>query len=183
VTTDGGTARFLAGGEVPIPVAQALGQTTVMWKEFGVRLEVQPTRLADGRINMSVKPEVSSLDFANGLKQANFNIPAVRTRRADTQVVLAPDEILMLGGLMDAEQSRAYQQLPGLGDLPIIGELLKSRKFQDQQTELAILVHPHMIAPDGQPHYPGKLPETQKEMTDSLPQPAPTPTPAPTETK
>jgi pilus assembly protein CpaC len=175
VTTDGGTAKFLAGGEVPIPIAQGLGQTTVMWKEFGVRLEVQPSRLSDGRISMAVKPEVSSLDFANGLKQASFNVPAVKTRRAETQVVLAPDEILMLGGLMDAEQSRSYQQLPGLGDLPIIGELLKSRKFQDSQTELAILVHPRLVAPDVQPHLPGKLPETQKEMNDALPQATPAP--------
>jgi pilus assembly protein CpaC len=177
VTTDGGTAKFLAGGEVPIPIQSGLGQTTIMWKEFGVRLEVQPSRLSDGRISMSVKPEVSSLDFANGLKQASFNVPAVKTRRAETQVVLAPDEVLMLGGLMDAEQTKSYTQLPGIGDLPILGELFKSRRFQDNQTELAILVRPKLIAPDAQENLPGKLPDTAKEQRDALPKVDATPAP------
>lgn len=176
VTTDGGKASFLAGGEVPIPIQQALGQTTIMWKEFGVRLEVAPTRLPDGRIRMAVKPEVSSLDFADGLKQSSFTVPAIKTRRADTQVILAPDETLMLGGLMDADQSRAYDLLPGIGQIPILGELFKSRQFQDNQTELAILVRPHLVTPAPKPSLPGDLPAVNSEMQKVL---APSPAPAP----
>jgi pilus assembly protein CpaC len=164
VTTDGGTAHFLAGGEIPIPIQQALGQTTIMWKEFGVRLEVQPTLLGDGRVSLAVKPEVSSLDFANGLKQGSFTVPALRTRRADTQVVLGTSETLMLGGLMNAEQNRGYDMLPGLGDVPILGELFKSRSFQDNQSELAIMVTPRLLGPTATRELPGRLPAVGQEL-------------------
>ena len=168
VTSDGGTAKFLAGGEVPIPVAQGLGQTSIQWKEFGVRLEAQPTITNDGRVALTVKPEVSSLDFANGLKQQSFTVPAIRTRRAETQVVLAPSETLMLGGLMSNEHSRGWEQLPGLGDIPILGELFKSRRFQDQQTELAILVTPRLISPDAREKAPNRLPGVKKELDQEM---------------
>ncbi len=168
VTSDGGTAKFLAGGEIPIPIAQGLGQTSIQWKEFGVRLEAQPTITADGRIALTVKPEVSSLDFANGLKQQSFNVPALRTRRAETQVVLAPRETLMLGGLMNNEHARGWEQLPGLGDIPILGELFKSRRFQDQQTELAILVTPRLISPEASDKPSGRLPAVKKELEQEM---------------
>ena len=130
VTSSGGTASFLAGGEIPIPVPQGLGQTTITWKEFGVRLEVTPTVADGGKIDLAVKPEVSSLDFSNGVKQDNITIPAIRTRRADTRVNLGAGQTLMLGGLLDSESDHALTLLPGLGDLPVIGELLRSRAFQ-----------------------------------------------------
>lgn len=168
VTADGGTAKFLAGGEVPIPVAQGLGQTSIQWKEFGVRLEAQPTITNDGRVALTVKPEVSSLDFANGLKQQSFNVPAIRSRRAETQVVLAPRETLMLGGLMNNEHSRGWEQIPGLGDIPILGELFKSRRFQDQQSELAILVTPRLISPDHSDKPSGRLPAVKKELEQEM---------------
>lgn len=168
VTSDGGTAKFLAGGEVPIPVAQGLGQTSIQWKEFGVRLEAQPTITADGRVALAVKPEVSSLDFANGLKQQSFNVPALRSRRAETQVVLAPRETLLLGGLMNNEHARGWEQIPGLGDIPVLGELFKSRRFQDQQTELAILVTPRLISPDATEKTPNRLPAVKKELEQEM---------------
>jgi pilus assembly protein CpaC len=167
VTTDGGTAHFLAGGEIPIPIQQALGQTTIMWKEFGVRLEVQPSLLGDGRVALTVKPEVSSLDFTNGLKQGSFTVPALRTRRADTQVVLGASETLMLGGLMNAEQSRGYDMLPGLGDVPVLGELFKSRSFQDNQSELAIMVTPRLLGPSASRELPGRLPAVGHELEET----------------
>lgn len=168
VTSDGGTARFLAGGEVPIPVQQGLGQTSITWKEFGVKLECQPTITPDGRVAMTIKPEVSSLDFANGLKQAAFNVPALRSRRAETQVVLGQRETLMLGGLMSNENNHGWEQLPGLGDIPILGELFKSRRFQDAQTELAILVTPRLIAPTSTPEAPGRLPAVKKQLEQEI---------------
>jgi pilus assembly protein CpaC len=162
VTSNGGTAKFLAGGEIPVPVPQALGQTTIVWKEFGVRLEVQPAMTADGRIALAVKPEVSSLDFANGVKQQSITIPAIRTRRADTQVTLAPGETLMLGGLLGNERNRDYDQLPFLGDLPVLGELFKSRRFLDNETELAIMVTPRLTAPNAPTK--GVLDDVRREL-------------------
>lgn len=168
VTTDGGTARFLAGGEIPIPIQQALGQTTITWKEFGVRLEIQPTLGAGGRITLAVKPEVSSLDFVSGVKLNNFTIPALKTRRAETTVQLAPQETLMLGGLIDNERNHNWNQLPFLGDIPLLGELFKDRAFQDNQTELAILVTPRLVAPDVTTTAPGRLPAVQQDLTREM---------------
>jgi pilus assembly protein CpaC len=164
-TIDGGTAKFLAGGEIPIPVSQALGVTTIAWKEFGVRLEVTPTITTDGRIAMSCKPEVSSLDYANGLKQASFTIPSLKTRKADTQVVLAANETLMIGGLMNNEDNKTWDQIPGIGDIPIIGELIKSRRFQNNQTELAIFVTPRLVTADNDSTPSTNLDKVQKDMS------------------
>jgi pilus assembly protein CpaC len=163
VAMDGGTAKFLAGGEIPIPVQQALGQTTILWKEFGVRLEIKPIVQPSGRIQLAVAPEVSSLDFANGLKQATFTIPALKTRRAETQVMLAANETLVLGGLMNRESNRNWEMIPGLGDLPVIGELFKSRRFQESETELAILVTPRLVKSEVGQAPPGKLPALKRE--------------------
>lgn len=164
VTVDGGTAKFLAGGEIPIPIQQALGTTTILWREFGVKLEIQPTLVDDGRIALSIKPEVSSLDFSSGIRVADFSIPALKTRRTETQVLLGPQETLMLGGLLSNEQVRGYDMIPGLGDVPILGELFRSRRFQDNQTELAILVTPRLIAPEAAMRLPGQLEDTYESL-------------------
>lgn len=164
VTVDGGTAKFLAGGEIPIPIPQALGVTTIAWKEFGVRLEIQPTINPNGSITLVVKPEVSSLDYANGLKLATITIPSIKTRRIETVVSLYPRETLMLGGLMSAEQNRSWDGLPGLADIPIIGELFRSRRFSDNETELAILVTPRMVSRSDPTTLPGRLPEVQRDL-------------------
>jgi pilus assembly protein CpaC len=163
VTTDGGTAKFLAGGEIPIPIQQALGQTTITWKEFGVRLEIQPTIGPGGRITLAVRPEVSSLDFTSGVKLNSFAIPALKTRRAETTVMLNPQETLMLGGLLNNEQNRNWDQIPFLGDIPILGELFKDRAFLNNQTELAILVTPRLVTPEATPTLPGRLPQVRDE--------------------
>jgi pilus assembly protein CpaC len=164
VTTDGGTAKFLAGGEIPIPISQALGQTTITWKEFGVRLEIQPTLGAGNRITLAVRPEVSSLDFVGGVKLNNFVVPALKSRRAETTVILGAEETLMLGGLVNTEHARNWDQLPFIGDIPILGELFKNRAFQDSQTELAILVTPRLVTPDAQTRLPGRLPQVNDEL-------------------
>lgn len=168
VTTDGGTAKFLAGGEIPIPIQQALGQTTITWKEFGVRLDIQPTLSAGNRITLAVKPEVSSLDFVSGVKLNTFTVPALKTRRAETTVVLGAQETLMLGGLINNEHSRNWDQIPFIGDIPIIGELVRNRAFQESQTELAILVTPRLVVPDDQPRLPGRLPAVRDELSRQM---------------
>ena len=164
VTIDGGTAKFLAGGEVPIPIQQALGVTTVAWKEFGVRLEVNPSLGRDGTIALGVKPEVSSLDYDAGLKQANFTIPAIKTRRAETVVALASGETLMLGGLINASQARGWDGLPFIADVPVIGELFRSRRWLDDQSELAIMVTPRVISPGTPSRLPGHLGEVERDL-------------------
>ncbi|MFP5502927.1 MAG: type II and III secretion system protein family protein, partial [Candidatus Sericytochromatia bacterium] len=169
VTTDGGTATFLAGGEIPIPIQQALGTTTIQWKEFGVRLAVAPQITAAGRISMKVAPEVSSLDYANGLKSATFNIPSIKTRRAETSVVLAPQETLMLGGLLNNEEHRSWAGLPGLADIPVLGHLFRSREWLDNQTELAIFVSPRMITATAGVQLPTEnLQKTHQELRQEL---------------
>ena len=168
VANSGATARFLAGGEIPIPVQQALGMTTILWKEYGIRLETEPTLLEDGRIQLKLKPEVSSLDFTNGITINNFRVPALRTRKAETEVRLAPNESLALGGLISSEEAHNVTKLPGLGDIPILGELFKSHSFLNGDTELMIIVTPQMVRAS-QTEVPG-LRRHSDEFRQMLPQ-------------
>lgn len=146
VARSGATAKFLAGGEIPIPVVQSLGTTTVLWKEFGVRLETQPTILPNGQIQMKVMPEVSSLDPTNGIELNGFRVPAIKSRKAETEVRLNQGESLVLGGLIANDEARSVQKLPIFGDIPILGELFKSHQFQGGETELLIAVTPRMVS-------------------------------------
>jgi pilus assembly protein CpaC len=145
VANSGAQAKFLAGGEIPIPVQQALGMTTILWKEYGIRLETEPTLLDDGKIQLKLKPEVSSLDFNNGVTINNFKVPALRTRKAETEVRLAPSESLALGGLLSNEDAHNVTKLPLIGDIPILGELFKSHQFLNGETELLIIVTPQLV--------------------------------------
>lgn len=147
VAQSGADAKFLAGGEIPIPVVQSLGTTTVLWKEYGVKLETRPTAMANGDIVMLIKPEVSSLDFTNAIDLNGYRIPAIKTRKAETQVRLRDGQSLILGGLMASDQAEAVMKLPILGDIPILGELFKSHQFQNGETELLIAVTPRVVEP------------------------------------
>lgn len=141
----GGKASFLVGGQVPIPEAQQFGTVTISWRDYGVKLDVEPTVEADGRIDLKVKPEVSSLDFTNGIRVNSFLIPALTTRRAQTEVLLSSGQGVVIGGLLQNQQSTDIEKLPLLGDIPIIGELFRSTKFQQDQTDLTIMVTPHLV--------------------------------------
>lgn len=147
VAANGGKASFLVGGEIPIPVSQQLGQVTITWKDYGVKLNVAPTARSDGRIAMRVAPEVSALDYTNAIKINGFLIPALTTRSAETDVILAPGEGLAIGGLLHNSEAQNVEKLPLLGDIPILGNLFKSTQFQKQETELTILVSPRLIRP------------------------------------
>lgn len=147
VAANGGKASFLVGGEIPIPVSQQLGQVTITWKDYGVKLNVAPTARSDGRIAMRVAPEVSALDYTNAIKINGFLIPALTTRSAETDVILAPGEGLAIGGLLHNSEAQNVEKLPLLGDIPILGNLFKSTQFQKQETELTILVSPRLISP------------------------------------
>jgi pilus assembly protein CpaC len=150
----GTTATFLAGGEIPIPIAQGLGSTSVQYKQFGVSISFTPTVLATGHINMKVSPEVSTLDTANSVQfassgTATSTIPALTTRRAETTVDLASGQSFAVAGLIQNNNNNVIQKLPGVGDLPVVGALFRSSQFQRNQTELVIIVTPYVVRPTG----------------------------------
>lgn len=144
----GETATFLAGGEFPFPVLQGQSQAvTIQFKEFGIRLAFTPTITNSGGIRMEVAPEVSSLDFGNGLQVSGFLIPALLTRRAQTVVELEEGQTFAIAGLMDHSITSSVSKVPLLGDLPILGALFRSENVRQNQTELLVLVTPHFVRP------------------------------------
>jgi pilus assembly protein CpaC len=143
----GETASFLAGGEIPIPVSQQLGQVTIEYKQYGVSLAFTPTVLADGRISMRVRPEVSQLSNAGSVTLNGFVVPGITTRRAETTVELGSGQAFMIGGLLNNGHNNSVDKAPGLGDLPIIGSLFRSNRFQRNETELVIVVTPYLVKP------------------------------------
>jgi pilus assembly protein CpaC len=149
IAYNGQEASFLAGGEVPIPVAQGganNGAIGVQYKEFGIRLSFTPT-IAGDVIRLKVRPEVSTLDFANGVTAGGIRIPALQTRRAETDVELRDGQSFAIAGLLDNISQETRQQIPLLGSLPIIGHLFKSRADSQQRTELMVLITPHLVRP------------------------------------
>lgn len=152
VALSGETASFLAGGEFPVPVVQNAGGNsnnsyTVEWKPFGVSLAFTPTVLADGVINMVVAPEVSSIDPSASIVINNLTIPGLQTRRAKTTVELRDGESFALAGLIRNDFQDTVRQFPILGSLPIIGTLFRSTGFQREETELVMIVTPHLVRP------------------------------------
>ena len=154
---NGREASFLAGGEFPFPVVQSgsgLNAVTITFKEFGVRLKFTPTILSDGTIRLKVAPEVSALDFANGLTVSGFAIPALSTRRAETEIELRDGQSFAIAGLIDSRTTENASKVPGLGNLPIIGYLFKSRSVNKTNTELLVMVTPKLVKPLA----PGQVP-------------------------
>ncbi|WP_156678349.1 type II and III secretion system protein family protein [Sphingomonas profundi] len=143
----GETASFLAGGEVPIPISQALGTVSVEYKQYGVSLAFTPTVLADGRISMRVRPEVSELSTAGAVTLNGFSIPGFTTRRAETTIELGSGQAFMIGGLLRNSHTNAIDKAPFLGDLPILGALFRSSSFRRNETELVIVVTPYLVKP------------------------------------
>lgn len=144
----GETGTFLAGGEIPIPIPQALGVTSIEYKQFGVSLAYTPTVLSDGRISLRVRPEVSQLDYANAITlNAGGRVPALTTRRAETTVELGSGQSFMIAGLMQNSHNNNYTKTPGVGDLPILGALFRSNSFQRNETELVIVITPYLVRP------------------------------------
>ena len=147
IAYNGQEASFLAGGEVPIPVVQGLtGNISVVYKEFGVRLNFTPT-IAGDVIRLKLRPEVSTLDFNNGIILSGFRIPALNTRRAETDVELRDGQSFAIAGLMNNISQADNQAIPLLSKLPIIGNLFKSRADRAEQTELIVIVTPHLVRP------------------------------------
>ena len=144
----GQTASFLAGGEFPIPVSQdKTGAITVAFKSFGVSLDFTPTVLADNRISLKVRPEVSEIDPSNSVVLNSIKIPALTVRRVETTVELSSGQSFALGGLLQSKTSDILSQFPGLGSLPILGKLFSSKNYQNNKTEIVVIVTPYIVQP------------------------------------
>jgi pilus assembly protein CpaC len=146
----GETASFLAGGEFPVPVGQDDDNSiTIQFKEFGVSLAFTPTVLNAGRISMRVRPEVSDLSEKGAIRLDSLVIPALSTRRAETTVELGSGQSFAIGGLISNSTRNNLDKVPGLGDLPVLGPLFRSTRFQRSESELVIIVTPYLVAPVG----------------------------------
>jgi len=143
----GETASFLAGGEFPIPVSQSLGAVTIEYKQYGVGLAFTPVVLGDGRISMRVRPEVSQLSDAGSVTLNGYVVPALTTRRAETTVELGSGQSFMIAGLLQNTANNSINKAPFLGDIPVLGALFRSTKFQKQETELVVIVTPYLVRP------------------------------------
>lgn len=143
----GETGTFLAGGEIPIPVSQGLGAVSVEYKQYGVSLSYTPTVLADGRISLRVRPEVSQLSSQGAVTINGTTIPALTTRRAETTVELGSGQSFMIAGLLSNTHNDSIDKAPGVGDLPILGALFRSNAFQRDETELVIVITPYLVKP------------------------------------
>ena len=177
ITQNGTEAMFLAGGEYPYPIAQGVsGAVTVEFKEFGVRLRFTPTIVGPGRIHLRVAPEVSALDFSNAVSISGFRVPALSTRRTETEVELRDGQTFAIAGLIDNSVTETMSKIPGLGDIPILGLLFKSRAYQKNQTELVVMITPHIVRSDS-PGVAPRLPDLVQPFLDppdeTLPPPPP----------
>jgi len=146
-TLSGETADFLAGGEYPIPISQGLGATAIEYKSYGVSLSYTPTVLANGRISLRVRPEVSELTSQGSVTLNGFSVPGLTMRRTETTVELGSGQSFMIAGLLSNNSQNAIQKLPGAGDLPILGSLFRSTSYRRGETELVIVVTPYLVKP------------------------------------
>ena len=150
ITLSGRSASFLAGGEYPIPVPQASGggtTITIEYKTFGVGLNFTPTVLGNGKISMMVNPEVSDLDFTRAVSLQGYIIPSVNTRRVSTVIELADGQSFAVAGLLKDDLREVVTKFPVLGDIPVLGALFRSSTYQKSETELVIIVTPHLVKP------------------------------------
>jgi len=162
IAVNGKEASFLAGGEFPFPIVQP-GQgftaVTIQFKEFGVKLRFKPVIMPNGNIHLNVTPEVSTLDFANALTISGFTVPALSTRRAETEFELQDGQSFVIAGLMDNRVTNIQNKIPGLGDLPIIGTFFRSKNVQKSDAELMVLCTVRKISPNVQTPPGPKNPE------------------------
>jgi len=181
VAESGKEASFLAGGEFPIPVAQGSGGNlaiSVIFKEFGIRLNFTPVVQGD-QVHLKVRPEVSTLDFGNAVILNGFRIPALTTRRTETELALTDGQTFAIAGLMNNTMNSTLQKIPGIGDIPILGYLFRSKAAQKNQTELVVMITPHILKP-GSAGVTSQTPRMAEPYLPPIPpdQAVPTPPPA-----
>jgi Flp pilus assembly secretin CpaC len=145
VTLPGKEANFLVGGSIPIPVSTGLGLVAIQYKDFGVKLQVTPSILGDGNIETVIAPEVSDLDFQDGVSLNGFVVPALKTSKLSTDVVTQAGESIVMGGLLRRMEQRFVDKIPLLGDLPVLGKLFRSTRYQTQQTDVVFVMTPEVL--------------------------------------
>ncbi|HET6178330.1 MAG TPA: type II and III secretion system protein family protein [Candidatus Sulfotelmatobacter sp.] len=153
IALNGKEASFLAGGQFPFPIVQpgaGFTAVTISFKEFGVRLQFTPVIMPNGNIHLKVAPEVSTLDFANALTISGFTVPALSTRKAETEFELQDGQSFVIAGLMDNRVTDIYNKIPGLGDIPILGNFFRSKSLQKSNSELMVLCTVKRISPSAQ---------------------------------
>jgi pilus assembly protein CpaC len=178
VAESGKEASFLAGGEFPIPVAQGSGANigvSVQFKEFGVRLNFVPT-VTDDRVHLKVRPEVSMLDFTNAVVLGGFRIPALSTRRTETELELRDGQTFAIAGLMNNTMTQTLSKVPGIGDIPILGYLFRSKAARKDQSELVVMITPQIL-PQGSSGVTTQLPRMQEPYLPRLQENQSIPTP------
>jgi pilus assembly protein CpaC len=193
-TVSGEKASFLAGGSFPYPLIEpglgGVNTITVVFRDYGVKVDFTPTVNLDGTINMKIIPEVSALDYSNAVVIAGYTLPAISTRRADTRVELHSGQSFVISGLLDNRTTDQMEKVPGIGDIPILGKLFQSKSINHSVSELAIIVTPTVIDPLGQdPNAPVPQPKMvipfinnpkfDKELAPKTPVPQPQPNPRP----
>lgn len=197
---DGRQASFLAGGQYPYPMVQGTsaggaGAVTIAFKEYGVRLNFIPTITPRNTIRIQVAPEVSTLDFSNAVTLSGFTVPAITTRRINTEVELADSQTFVLGGLLDNRETETFEKIPFIGDIPVLGKFFQSKSVNRTNTELIVLVTPELVqpipagAPTPELKYPAKflppnsnIPMHTPDAKTAETTPAPAPATIPVET-
>jgi pilus assembly protein CpaC len=162
IAVNGKEASFLAGGQFPFPIVQpgaGFTAVTISFKEFGVRLQFTPVIMPNGNIHLKVAPEVSTLDFANALTISGFTVPALSTRKAETEFELQDGQSFVIAGLMDNRVTDIYNKIPGLGDIPILGNFFKSKSLQKSNSELMVLCTVRRVSPSTEEPPPPKAPK------------------------
>ncbi len=153
IAVNGKKASFLAGGQFPFPIVQpgaGFTAVTIAFKEFGVKLDFTPVIMPNGNIHLTVAPEVSTLDFADALTISGFTVPALSTRKAETEFELRDGQSFVIAGLIDNRVTDIWNKVPGLGDIPILGTFFKSKSAQKSNSELMVLCTVHRISPDSE---------------------------------
>ena len=171
VAQSGKEASFLAGGEFPVPIAQGSGSAmaiTVQFKEFGIRLNFTPIVNGD-RVQLKVRPEVSTLDFGNAVVLNGFRIPALSTRRTETELELMDGQTFAIAGLLNNTMNSTLQKIPGIGDIPILGQLFRSKAAQKNRTELVVMITPYILRSNS-PGVTATLPRQAEPYLPTLPE-------------
>ncbi len=162
IAVNGKQASFLAGGQFPFPIVQpgaGFTAVTISFKEFGVRLQFTPVIMPNGNIHLQVAPEVSTLDFANALTISGFTVPALSTRKAETEFELQDGQSFVIAGLMDNRVTDIYNKIPGLGDIPILGNFFRSKSLQKSNSELMVLCTVKRVSPSNEQPAGPKAPQ------------------------
>jgi pilus assembly protein CpaC len=175
---NGKQASFISGGEFPVPVVQGganVGAVTIQFREYGVKLNFTPTITPRGTIRLEVAPEVSSLDYANGVVLSGFTVPALDKRKIQTEVELENGQSFAIAGLLNKNFTETLDKIPGIGDIPLLGKLFQSRVLTKSNSELLIMVTPEIVRPIPSGQARPEIPMLKPFLKDPLKEPPRTP--------